>query len=107
MVFTAAEDEEKANDLLRSAVKAKLAGSGQVTGPVHSAFWHLGEYGEGAEYKVQLMTTSDRYEALEEYLIKAREGENWEITAVEIARGSAAYLDWLRDPAAVPDSSES
>ena len=106
MVFTAAGDEETAKSLLHSAVQARLAGSGQIIGPIHSAYWHLGEYGTGTEFKIQFMTTSDRYDELEAHLIKARAGENWEITAVQIARGSAAYLAWLTDPSAVPESSQ-
>jgi periplasmic divalent cation tolerance protein len=104
MVFTAAEDEQKGKALLRSAVQAKLAGSGQVIGPVFSAYWHLGEYGDGAEYKVLLMTTREQYEALEKHLIETHEWDNPEITAVAIDRGSAPYLAWLRDPAAKPGS---
>jgi periplasmic divalent cation tolerance protein len=106
IVFTAAGDEETAKSLLRSAVQAKLAGSGQVIGPIHSAYWHLGEFGEGTEYKVQFMTTADRYDELEAHLIKAREGENWEITAVSIERGSAAYLTWLSSVCGTSQSSD-
>ena len=104
MVFTAAGDEEKAKALLGSAVRAKLAGSGQVLGPVHSAYWHLGEFGEGTEYKVLLMTTTAQYDALEAHLTEAHKGENWEISAVAIDRGSAPYLAWLKDPAVKPES---
>jgi len=104
MVFTAASTEEQAKALLRSAVQAKLAGSGQVLGPVFSAYWHLGEYGDGEEYKIQLMTSADNYKALEAHLVETHEWENPEITAVAIDRGSAAYLAWLADPAAKPES---
>jgi periplasmic divalent cation tolerance protein len=100
-VITAAEDRDKGAALVRSAVQAKLAASGQVIGPVFSAFWHLDEYGEGEEFKVLLMTTADRYEALEQHLIEIHPWENPEITAVPIVKGSAAYLSWLQETVAV------
>jgi periplasmic divalent cation tolerance protein len=99
-VTTAAETQEAAAALVRSAVKAHLAGSGQVLGPVKSFFWHLDEYGEGEEYKVVLMTTMEGYEALEKHLIEQHEWENPEITAVPLAAGSAAYLGWLKETVA-------
>jgi periplasmic divalent cation tolerance protein len=104
-VSTAAPSQEQGVALIQSAVKARLAGSGQVIGPVKSAYWHLGEFGEGEEYKVLLMTTADLYTELEQHLIKVHEWENPEITAVAIEQGSAAYLAWLRDPSAKPEES--
>ena len=43
LVSTTAGSQESAADLLR------LAASDQVFGPALSAFWHLGEFGEGEE----------------------------------------------------------
>lgn len=99
-VTTAAETREAAAALVRSAVKARLAGSGQVLGPVSSFFWHLDEYGEGEEYKIILMTTVEGYGALEKHLIQQHQWENPEITAVPLVAGSTAYLGWLKETVA-------
>jgi periplasmic divalent cation tolerance protein len=49
LVSTTAGSQESAADLLRLAVRERLAASDQVFGPALSAFWHLGEFGEGEE----------------------------------------------------------
>ena len=60
LVSTTAGSRESAADLLRLAVRERLAASGQVFGPALSAFWHLGEFGEGEEWQVLLKTEADR-----------------------------------------------
>lgn len=77
LVSTTAGSRESAADLLRFAVKERLAASGQVFGPVLSAFWHLGTFGEGEEWQLLLKTTAA------------------EVTAFRIQDGSAPYLEWI------------
>lgn len=93
-VATAADSREAAIDLLNSAVKAKLAASGQVSGPVTTAFWHLGEFGTGEEWQVVLRTTMDRYPDLEAHLIAAHPWDNPEVSFTSLG-GSEAYLEWV------------
>ncbi|HEY3952038.1 MAG TPA: divalent-cation tolerance protein CutA [Streptosporangiaceae bacterium] len=94
-VSTTAENRDAAMGLARSAVRAKLAASGQVLGPVVSVFWHAGQYGEGEEWQVWLKTTAGQYPALEAHLKASHEWGNPEITAVPIVAGSAPYLEWV------------
>lgn len=96
-VTTAAETRDAGLDLVRSAVRERLAGSGQVVGPVASVFWHLGEFGEGEEWLIVLKTTSDQYSSLEKHLIEHHPWENPEIVAVAIESGSSDYLKWLKE----------
>lgn len=100
VVVTAADTREAAARLAGSSVEARVAASAQVHGPVTSFFWHLGEYGEGEEWVVLLKTTSDRYDALEEHLLREHPWDNPEIVAVPVERGSKKYLDWLTRSAA-------
>jgi periplasmic divalent cation tolerance protein len=86
--------------LARSAVRAKLAASAQVHGPVASVFWHLEEFGEGEEWQVWLKTTTAQYPQLERHLIDEHPWDNPEVTAVPIVEGSARYLEWLSQAAA-------
>jgi periplasmic divalent cation tolerance protein len=95
LVWTAAGDRDGAVELLRSAVRARLAASGQVVGPVATAFWHLGDFGEGEEWQVLLKTTSDRYAELQAHLIAVHPWQNPEVSAVTISEGSAPYLEWV------------
>jgi periplasmic divalent cation tolerance protein len=93
-VSTTADTRETAIELLNSAVKARLAASGQVFGPATTAFWHLGEFGTGEEWEVVLKTTEDRYSELEAHLIDAHPWDNPEVSFTPLG-GSAAYLDWV------------
>jgi periplasmic divalent cation tolerance protein len=94
-VSTTADSYEVATRLAGSAVRAGLAASAQVYGPVASVFWHLGEYGEGEEWQVTLKTTESRYTDLEAHLLSEHPWETPEVSAVALAAGSAGYLDWL------------
>jgi periplasmic divalent cation tolerance protein len=93
-VSTAADTREAALKLLNSAVRAALAASGQVSGPVTTAFWHLGEFGNGEEWQVVLKTTKNRYPELEAHLIAEHPWDNPEVTFTALG-GSAAYLEWV------------
>jgi periplasmic divalent cation tolerance protein len=95
LVSTTAGSREDAAGLLRSAVRERLAASGQVIGPVISAFWHLGEFGEGEEWQVLLKTEATRYPELSKHLIKNHPWQNPEVTAYRIENGAAPYLDWI------------
>ena len=95
LVWTAAGDRESAVELLRSAVRERLAASGQVTGPMATAFWHVGEFGEGEEWQVLLKTTGDRYAELQAHPIERHPWQNPEVSAVTISEGSAPYLEWV------------
>ena len=94
-VTTATPSRAAAVGLAQSAIKAGLAAGGQVTGPVGSVFWHAGEFGEGEEWVVSFKTTTARYDELEAHLIEHHEWQNPEVTAVPIARASAAYVEWV------------
>jgi periplasmic divalent cation tolerance protein len=93
-VSTAADSREAAIEMLNSAVKARLAASGQVLGPAVTAFWHLGEFSNGEEWIVVLKTTEERYPDLEAHLIKVHPWDNPEVSFTPLG-GSAAYLDWV------------
>ncbi|MEU4761776.1 divalent cation tolerance protein CutA [Actinosynnema sp. NPDC023794] len=95
-VTTTAADRVTATNLARSAVAARLAASAQVSGPVLSFFWHLGEQGEGEEWQVVLKTTAERYPELEAHLRREHPWDNPEVTALPLAAASEDYLAWLR-----------
>lgn len=95
-VSTATETRDAGVRLAEGAVAARLAASAQVSGPVTSVFWHLGEQGIGEEWKVLLVTTADRYPELERYLLAEHPWKNPQVSAVPIAVGATEYLAWLR-----------
>ncbi len=94
-VTTTTADRDTAANLARSAVAARLAASAQVSGPVTSFFWHLGEQGESEEWQVTLKTTAERHPELEAYLRREHPWDNPEVTAVALVQASDDYLAWL------------
>jgi periplasmic divalent cation tolerance protein len=94
-VSTATPTREAGLRLAESAIVAGLAAGGQVAGPVASAFWHNGEFGQGEEWVVSFKTTAARYAELEAHLVANHEWQNPEVTAVPLARASAAYVEWV------------
>ncbi|PRX51073.1 divalent cation tolerance protein [Prauserella shujinwangii] len=103
-VTTTTPDRNSAAQLAASAVRAKLAATAQVHGPVANFFWHLGEEGQGEEWLAVFKTTSERYPELEAHLIAEHPWENPEVTAVTLAAGSAGYLAWI-ERATTPNAS--
>lgn len=94
-VSTATPSREVALRLAESATSAGLAAGGQIAGPVASVFWHNGEFGQGEEWVLSFKTTTARYAALEAHLIEHHEWQHPEVTAVPLARASAAYVEWV------------
>src|SRR4051812_23471463 len=95
LVTTTTPDRDSGAKLAGSAVAARLAATAQVTGPVASFFWHLGEQGEGEEWNVTFKTTDARYAELEAHIVEQHPWSKPEVTAVELTRGSADYLRWV------------
>lgn len=95
LVSTTAGSRDAAAEILRSAVRAKLAAGGQVFGPAMSAFWHEGEYGEGEEWQGFFKTTADRFPELEMHIVERHPWQRPEVTALEITSGSPPYVEWV------------
>ena len=105
-VSTATPTREAGLRLAKSATEAGLAAGVQMAGPVASAFWHNGEFGQGEEWVVSFKTTAARYDELEAHLIEHHEWRNPEVTAVPLARASAAYVEWVERVTAKKISNE-
>jgi periplasmic divalent cation tolerance protein len=95
-VSTATETREAAVALARMAVESRLAAGAQITGPAISAFWHLGEFGTGEEWRLVLRTRFDLFDDLQVELMKNHPWQNPEIIATPILAGSAECLEWIR-----------
>lgn len=103
LVMTTVPDRESAARIASSAVALRLAATSQIHGPVTSYFWHLGDLGAGQEWIVTFKTTGSRYAELEAHIVAEHPWDKPEVTGIELARGSAAYLAWL-ETATAPES---
>ncbi|WP_408907919.1 divalent cation tolerance protein CutA [Streptomyces albidoflavus] len=105
---TATEIREQALELARStvrrppsAVRTRLAAGAQIIGPVTSVCQHLGEGGEGEEWKLLLTTTAERYAELEQHLLERHPWANPELCAVRVERGAKGDLGWVGESVGV------
>jgi periplasmic divalent cation tolerance protein len=94
-VITATETRDEAVRLGKSAVAARLAAGAQISGPVGSVFWHLGELGEGEEWQLILKTTADKFPELEAHLVAEHAWQKPEVVAVPFLAVSKPYGEWI------------
>ncbi|SDY04815.1 divalent cation tolerance protein [Amycolatopsis xylanica] len=97
LVTTTTPNRESGANLATSALSAHLAATSQLIGPLDSFFWHLGENGTGEEWNVTFKTTDARYAELEAHIVENHPWKKPEVTAVEIVRGTDAYLRWVEE----------
>ncbi|WP_255306117.1 divalent-cation tolerance protein CutA [Streptomyces sp. Wb2n-11] len=105
-VLTTTDSREKALELARGAVDARLAACAQVSGPVASVYWWEGATETAEEWQVVFKTAGARYADLEAHLKAAHDYETPEIIATAVVRGSAEYLAWVGEETALPDSAD-
>jgi periplasmic divalent cation tolerance protein len=96
-VQTTTDSRAEAMELVRAAVRARLAACGQVAGPVASTYWWNDEVERSEEWFVFFKAPADRYEQLAAFLQERHSYDEPEIIAVPIVAGSASYLSWLRE----------
>lgn len=96
-VSTATPARQDAVDLAKGIVGQRLAAGAQIIGPVGSVFWHLGEFGEGEEWRLLVTTTVQRYPELERYLLEHHPWDNPEVIATPVVRGAEQCLKWIKE----------
>jgi periplasmic divalent cation tolerance protein len=93
-------------DLGRAVVDEHLAAGAEVTGPVASIFWHLGELGEGEEWRVTLRTSAAVRDSLAERVVAIHPWANPEVSATPVQWCTEGYADWVERATAHPGSAD-
>jgi periplasmic divalent cation tolerance protein len=101
-VLTTTDSAEKAEDLARGVIDARLAACAQISAPVMSVYRWQGAVETVQEWQILFKTTAARYDALEAHLTAAHDYDTPEIIATPIVRGSAGYLAWLAAESVAP-----
>jgi periplasmic divalent cation tolerance protein len=96
VVLTTAGSHDEAASIAASLVESRLAACVQVVPGVESVYWWEGRVARDAEWLLLCKTTVDRYADLEAAILELHSYATPEVVAVRVERGSAAYLDWLR-----------
>lgn len=94
-VVTATNSKKEADGLAQGLVKARLAASAQVDGPIRSTYWWEGKATSAEEWRVTIKTAADRYDELEAFILEQHSYVTPGILATPVARGSEKYLRWI------------
>jgi periplasmic divalent cation tolerance protein len=96
MVLTTTGSHDEAATIAASLVEARLVACVQVVPGVESVYWWEGRVARDAEWLLLCKTTAERYGDVEAAILELHSYTTPEVVAIPIERGSAAYLDWLR-----------
>lgn len=95
-------DPGTAARIAHALVEERLAACVNRVPGIASSYRWQGQIHEDAEVLLLIKTTRERFEALRERLIELHPYEVPELIALDIADGSAVYLDWLARETANP-----
>ncbi|MFD5031290.1 divalent-cation tolerance protein CutA [Streptomyces sp. NPDC058220] len=101
-VLTTTDSADKAEELARGVIEARLAACAQISAPVTSVYRWQGAIETAEEWQILFKTTAACYEALEAHLKAAHDYDTPEIIATPVVRGSTAYLAWLTEETVAP-----
>ena len=95
LVITTCPGTISAKKIAQDLVTEKLAACVNIIPEVQSFFSWVGKVDTANEHMLIIKTTTDNYDALENYIKKVHPYELPEIIAVPIEAGLTAYLEWI------------
>ncbi len=94
-VLTTTDSAERAEELARAGVSARVAACAQIDGPIRSVYWWDGAVQAEEEWRVLYKLSAERFSDLEQIIKATHTYDTPEIIATDITHGSAAYLQWI------------
>lgn len=95
VVLVTTPTAEKAAEIARAVVEARLAACGNVVPGLRSIYRWEGKVQDGAEALLVLKTTRARFDALRDRIVALHPYDVPEVLALPVEAGSAAYLAWI------------
>lgn len=86
---------DHADRIARALVDARVAACVNVVPAVRSVYRWEGEVQQDEEALLLVKTTTDRVDALDAQLDGLHPYDTYELVALDVTGGSAAYLDWI------------
>jgi periplasmic divalent cation tolerance protein len=97
LVLSTLPGPEKAAEIARALVEARLAACVSLVPAVRSIYRWQGAVSDDTETLAIIKTTAERYDELARRLVELHPYEVPEVIAIPVAAGHAAYLAWLGD----------
>lgn len=95
VVMTTVSNKEQAEKLAKGVLQARLAACVQVQ-EVTSHYWWDEKINREPEQLLYLKTTSDKYQALETWLVANHSYDTPEILQLPVEAGFVKYLNWMQ-----------
>ena len=94
---TTIDDRERAEELVRRVIDARLAACGQITGPLESTYWWKGRLERQTEWSCVFKTTDGLVGRLLDFISEIHPYETPEIVAFAMDVVSSDFGDWMDD----------
>ncbi|MEV0031457.1 divalent cation tolerance protein CutA [Nocardia sp. NPDC050793] len=94
-ITTTTPTKDAALEIANTTVAERVAAGAWISGPVTSAWWHLGESGTGEEWKVELRTSDALRDRLAARIKDLHPWDNPELTGNRIEWCPPEYVEWI------------
>jgi periplasmic divalent cation tolerance protein len=96
-VYATFPNHDVAAAIAESLLKKKLIACANILPQIRSLYMWKGKMQDEGEVVMILKTTSERYDELEEAIVKAHPYDVPAIVALPIEAGHAPFLEWIAD----------
>jgi periplasmic divalent cation tolerance protein len=99
LILTTCEDEAEAKKIGEHLLKRRLCACINILPEMHSMFWwppKKNKLDQAEEAILIIKTEAEKYEQVEEEILKIHSYENPEVAAIPIVRVSQKYDEWLK-----------
>ncbi|MEK6925969.1 MAG: divalent-cation tolerance protein CutA [Nanoarchaeota archaeon] len=96
IVITTVGSKKDAEELAKKIVSSKLGACVQIN-EIKSYYAWKGNLEMSGEFRLMIKTTDDKYNLLQEFIIKNSEYDLPQIIAVNIEKGYDKYLNWIKE----------
>lgn len=97
IVITTTSSTDEAESLANGLVESRLAACVQILSKITSVYAWEGKLEKSDEQLLLIKTLSEKYEAVEKYILDHHSYDTPEIVAIEAEKVSSGYLKWLTD----------
>ena len=97
VVLVTAPDLKTARGLARGAVETRLVACVNLVPGIESHYWWQGKLEQSKEVLLVMKTRKAQLSALEQFVLQRHPYDTPEMLSLPLDRGTAKYLDWLRE----------
>ncbi len=94
-IFWTCRDQEEARKIIHGLLDQQLIACASILPLVESIYRWEGKIETSSETKVILKTTTNHFDAIQNYIQSHCSYEVPEIVQIDVAQGSSNYLDWV------------